>query len=475
MATPLVADTTRHQARPALTVAQRVRAFLRVVQIDARRAHALLVVLVTPAVAVLFLSRFAVTEVVLWSDWSTNTARAFVVVGPVFAVWSAMLAQRDARPNRVDMLAATAVPRVRRELGQAAMGVMAAIASYSIVVACVLGYAAQRATWGGPDMLLVLFGAAVTALFALMGWLMGLVVPGRLTPIMAGMGTFLYTVASYTWGLQTSVLAALQPWRYLGNRWGASTTLFYDVSPYAGRPSPAGGALIALGAGSVLLAGYLYVRGTLRPALATLAVGALLLAPGWVLATEQEQPMRSPVAAPRPIANPAMTCAGQLVEVCLHQAYEVQLDDAVAFTEAFYAPLVGIAELPEVITQQLFREEPPFGTLPLNAGWTETPIEIVLVKEMGPALVGRDFEPLNMSQNAILTWLAEQAGERWFIGQAAEIDPVTADAGAWNAYATEVDVAAERFAALSPEEQRAWLEANWDALRSGELTLEDLP
>lgn len=30
------------------------------------------------------------------------------------------------------------------------------------------------------------------------------------------------------------------------------------------------------------------------------------------------------------------------------------------------------------------------------------------------------------------------------------------------------------FAALSPTEQRAWLEANWEALRSGELTLEDL-
>ncbi len=39
----------------------------------------------------------------------------------------------------------------------------------------------------------------------------------------------------------------------------------------------------------------------------------------------------------------------------------------------------------------------------------------------------------------------------------------------------EMNAAAERFAALSSDEQRAWLEANLDALRAGDLTLEDLP
>ena len=39
----------------------------------------------------------------------------------------------------------------------------------------------------------------------------------------------------------------------------------------------------------------------------------------------------------------------------------------------------------------------------------------------------------------------------------------------------EVLLAADRFGALSPEEQRAWLEANFAALRAGELTLEEMP
>jgi len=39
----------------------------------------------------------------------------------------------------------------------------------------------------------------------------------------------------------------------------------------------------------------------------------------------------------------------------------------------------------------------------------------------------------------------------------------------------EIPAATDRFAALGPEQQRVWLEANWDALRAGELTLDKMP
>jgi hypothetical protein len=48
-------------------------------------------------------------------------------------------------------------------------------------------------------------------------------------------------------------------------------------------------------------------------------------------------------------------------------------------------------------------------------------------------------------------------------------------AGDPEAFRAEVEAAIARFAALSPEEQRGWLEANWTSLRAGQLTLEDLP
>ena len=37
-----------------------------------------------------------------------------------------------------------------------------------------------------------------------------------------------------------------------------------------------------------------------------------------------------------------------------------------------------------------------------------------------------------------------------------------------------VHAAIERFAELSPEDQRDWLETNWDDLSHGRMTLEDL-
>jgi hypothetical protein len=55
-----------------------------------------------------------------------------------------------------------------------------------------------------------------------------------------------------------------------------------------------------------------------------------------------------------------------------------------------------------------------------------------------------------------------------FMEADAPVEPV-------EALKADIDAAIDRFAALSPEEQRGWLEANWEALRAGELTLEDLP
>lgn len=456
--------------RPPLSRGDQAAAFFSMMRMNVRRTFGVWVVLATAALAVFFVSRFATTEVVLWSDWSTYAARGFIVVGPVFAVWSAMLAQRDAKPNRVDLLAATATSRIRRELGLAVIGMVGALVCYGIVVATVLGFAATRATWGGPDVWIVLFGGAASVTFALAGWLAGTLIPGRSTPILAGGGLFVYIAVSLVQAPQASGRDALLPGRYLAGGWDISTRLFYELPPYAGRPHPGGGVLLALGIGAALVAGYLRMRGMLRPSLIALAAGAVLLAPGWVIATERGQVERLL------IADPAMSCAGEAVTVCLHQAHDAQLEDAVAFADAFHAPLIGIAAVPEVITQQPYRDTPPAGTLSFDTYTTSTPIETVLVRQMGHALMGGEFEPLNASQNAILTWLAEQAGGEWSIEPVAEeIDPMTQDTGAYQRYEADVDAAADRFAALSPEEQQAWLGANWDALRSGELTLEDVP
>jgi len=471
----LFAEVLRRPAKPSLTAGQAAVAFLQKIRINGRRFHTMLLVLLTAGLALFFVSRFAVTEVVLWPEWSANAARAFIVVGPVFAAWTAMLVSRDGSPLRAEILAATATSRIRRELNHAALGVLAALACYCVVVACVLGYAARHATWGGPDWWVVLFGAVMIALHPLVGWLMGLLAPTRLTPVVAGGATFLYTVVSYAYGMSTSGLDAVQPWRYIEGRWALANRMFYDASPYVGMPHPAGGVLIGVGAGALLIAGHLWARQAGWGVVVALAAGVLLLVPGWVLASSTEE---MPREAPALVANPPMSCGGEVVEICLHKAYEAQLADGVAFAEAFYAPVAGLPGVPERITQQLL-PEPPEGTLSLSTSWTNTPIEQVLALPMGEALVPGAMEPgfdgFNASQHAILTWLTERAGGTWVIGRAAEIDYGLSTAEEFDGYRADVDAAADRFAGLSPDEQRAWLEANWDPLRAGELSLEDLP
>jgi hypothetical protein len=238
-------------------------------------------------------------------------------------------------------------------------------------------------------------------------------------------------------------------------------------------PHPAGGLVLCVGIGALAVAGYLWSRDAIGPAVPVAIVALLMLAPGWVLATPGAIPTPDDWS---PLPHPAMTCRGEPVRVCLHRAYEAQLDDAVRFTEAYYAPLIGIAEIPEVVTQQPYwSDAQSAGTLPIDAVWTNTPVGTVLPRSLGHGLIGGDDAPLNASQNAILTWLAARAGGEWSVFPVAELDPVSTDTEAYARYEAEVDAAAERFAGLSPEAQRAWLSANWDALRAGTLSLDDLP
>lgn len=466
-------DTSTRLTRHPLSAGDHLAAFLRMMRINVRRSYGIWVMLATIILAALFISQTALTEVVLWNDWSNHVGRMFIVVGPIYAIWSAILAQRDRAPNRAELLATIANSRIRRELSVAVACVLIATFCYGVTAALVLGFAATRATWGGPDLWLVLFGAAMTGLFAMVGWLAGTLAPGRLTPIIAGMIPLFYTVVSYTWGLSGSNLSALQPYRYVVNSIGGSQILFYEFPRYPGAPHPGGGALLAIGVMGLLIAAYLLWRKSFG-AVGALTLASALLIPGWSVAADVEHVERL-----EPISDVPMVCGGEVVELCLHRAYEAQLDDGVAFATDFYVPVIGLPGVPEVVTQQPRVGEATTGLLPLNAYWTGSNIESVLATSMGYALASDQPDTgigtLNASQHAILTWLTEQTGGEWLIGPVAEIGFSAFDSEVYQQYQTDVAAAAERFAALTPQEQRAWLEANWDMLRAGELTLEDLP
>ena len=77
-----------------------------------------------------------------------------------------------------------------------------------------------------------------------------------------------------------------------------------------------------------------------------------------------------------------------------------------------------------------------------------------------------DDSSAGRAQNAIAIWLVKRARidpDRMLFG------PPGSD------YIRESLAAADRFARLSPAEQRRWLEEHYADLRAGKVTLEDLP
>jgi hypothetical protein len=174
------------------------------------------------------------------------------------------------------------------------------------------------------------------------------------------------------------------------------------------------------------------------------------------------------------------------IEVCLHPAYEVRLDDV---TERVSRLLVPMADLPGVPTrwQQGMPTEEHFHGEPGGIGAIHAFNDHNIVQSVMNEVFHSDPGTGNYqaSQLVILTALAEGAGVSepfpWAYGMPSEIMGTMTlgggelDFSQLDALQPTFDAAVDRFLALSPEQQRAWLEANWDALRAGTLTLDDLP
>lgn len=101
-----------------------------------------------------------------------------------------------------------------------------------------------------------------------------------------------------------------------------------------------------------------------------------------------------------------------------------------------------------------------------------------------------DHMSVSTPQLVIMEWLSDRAGishsYAWPYGWPTEVASASEafadgamgygpDQAQLDAFEPVFDAAVARFAALGPEAQRAWLAANWDALRAGDLTLDDLP
>lgn len=477
------------QVRPAREVSKSVPCsnFLRLVRLEIRNSHGVWVALAAIALSLWMVTLYAdEPQVVLWPHWSMYAAQSFAVIGTVMAAWSARVASHEHHHRVVRTSRQSALPGWARELLPMASGLFVTLISYTVVCAVLLGYAATRATWGGPDWWVIAYGAIAALAYCALGAAAGRRFPYRWAPAVVFAVLLVHIVTSF------DMLGAASPYQslaYVSAPWDR-VEHFHDLNGTVNGLQIDGGIAVCAGVIVATFADLLRRRRAILVLCPVLA--ATLLIGGWVAAGRDSAEYHSGPGAF--IDNPAMTCSGEVVEVCMHQAYAETQRTLSRDINRMLAPIAGFEGVPATVTQN---PSPGIANPDVlgSAGDRLLHLEFPLMERLfGGTFSAAGGMSIDSAQIAILTWLMEQAGlnpdlfryvnadsgmDPWSAAMRDGTAPTDQEIAAWEReqarLRADVDAVAERFAALSPEEQRVWLEANWDALRAGDLTLEDLP
>ena len=489
---------------------------------------------VLPVLAAIFYFNTYRNATGLPPNWANPAA---VVIGPmlvylcVFAAGlAAWVGTREGRRKTGDLLATTARAAWARQatvLGATAFWMVLAFLAETAVVYIL---AADQATWGGPPLLPVAVGVVCTVTACAVGFTAGTLFPGRFTAPIVAVAVFVLEFvgvkaannvnnSAYIGGGGTSPL--LMPDQGLPHLVEAG--VFYPFPPDVSYAQLLfmGGLLLVAG-GLLGLAPAARVPGVRGLSLAgrrrSLAVVAAAAVAGGVAASatafslagtatyNQEAgwviPALHDAASDRPIPYTPV-CAGAAFRVCIHPAYAGYLS---AMTTALDPAAAEIAGLPGAPA----RAELSVGSaLPAPAGTTS----VYAYSGSGQGVGGAWFG-LSAAEATTLDWeqTVQQSFLFWFVSGPAQNASATADpaqqaiadallakigAPAPNlglftkggpaqgssgpaaplspASTAQIAAAARRFGSLSSADRRAWLTKNVAALRSGTVTLAQIP
>jgi hypothetical protein len=335
----------------------------------------------------------------------------------------------------------------------------------------------RDATWGGPDFSPILLGLVTIVASAAIGYAAGSFFPSRFTAALVAIALFvaaLIPVLVYRSGTNEAQQGNARfgrdlesPERYLSPFMLATDdavhTVFQELKDDLG---PRQMAWIA-GLGGIALAAVALRRRRTVPAWSTLLVSTALAIFGATMVLRADPNSITAAAAVEPV------CTVNVIEVCVHPAYEGALDETASIVGAVMKPMAGLPGVPTRAVQEdpwVYVGPPPDGTLVfwMERG-PERERESMIAFWIATSLVSSPYQDVPrdgpsdamLAQDAISIWLADQAG----------FGP---DLDNFHGVDTAID-AAKRFSALDPAQQRAWLEANFTALQAGQLTLEDLP
>jgi hypothetical protein len=397
--------------------------------------------------------------VTLWAEASRGVVYALVLLGPAAGALGAWAGGRDEQFGLHHLTAgAPRTPLTRHWTLLLAVSLPLTL-GYVLGASPVLLRASRQATWGGPDIPLMLVGLVAIPAYVATGYVIGRLGRRWLTaPVVAlgiYFGQYLLIVRSGSVDLLVPFpTGQFTPWLSRPDGVATSAVLWWTVVALAsvaalrvlvttGRPDRG----IALGVLAVVMAA------------ATLAASGVMRHQAW--------------AVERQSTTEQVCDEDGLPTVCVHPAYSALLPETVALLRPVLAPLKGIQGSPVLV------EQAPFGINLLEAGRGQfsfpvvdgdtTPgpnlaFEVASMAVTGPCVL--DI-PVGYAAYDVETYPAASAVATWMMRRLGVEPPVF--------MVPKVDRAARRFAQLDDRARRVWLEDHLQGLQSCAVELSDLP
>jgi hypothetical protein len=447
--------------------------------------------------------------------WNLGQGDTIVDFGPFVAGVAAWMGSRDGRRAMGDLVTATARPRWAAQLATWAATAIWAVGAYLVFVGVMFGVYAHQGVTGTPPWWWVAVGASAVAAFSAAGFAVGAIFPSRFAAPLAAFGGFLAMLLSSQTGFRdTTGWAQILPTNSNSNYEPASG-IFYPYLPdlpiarimfmaglvlaalgLIGLPARAAGPWLRRGAAVIAVAG-LAASGTA----AGLAGTARMEPNGMVI------PALHDAASDQPIRYTPVCGHAAGVPVCLNPAYRHYLADVTAALRPLLNEVAGLPGAPARAVQvaaaytagegqgdtaDTLDGRPPvlhmalgglslpgtsaFATSATTTG--EFADQLRLLAMHAFVVPGAGTDAGTLAQQAVQAALLQSAGvpfaaQPQLLGTSGVQWPLPAGGPApGNA---PLYTAARRFAALPAATRHAWLMTHLAALRTGQLTLAQLP
>jgi len=474
---------------------------------------------ILPVIAVLFWFdsyRPSVAQPPIWAlrtFWNMGQGATIVDFGPIVAGLAAWIASRDGRRGVADLITAAARSRWTVQLATWAATAIWAVAAYLVFVGVMFAVYAHQGLGGTPPWWWVAVGAAAVTAFSAAGYALGAFFPSRFAAPLAAFAGFLAMIMSSQTGFtSTSGWALILPTNSNGNFQPDSGMLYPWLPdlPIARIMLLGGLAVAALG-----LLGLLPGAGgpRLRQAAAVVTLAGVVAAGTAVAFARTARlgphgiaiPALHDAANDRPISYTPVCGHAAGLPVCLNPAYRSYLPGVTAALAPVAGEVAGLPGAPVRATQigavydpgeggagqaMTMSGDPPVLRMPLGAlglagafGWTGGEVADQYRLLFVHAFTGAGNGPGTAAQRAVQAALLQDTGvpiatqpkvlssvglpswARVTGGPQPGPEPATGP----------VYAAARRFAALPRATQHGWLTAHLGALRSGHISLGQLP